>query len=626
MATPIFHRSQQRIYYFMVFLAAALGLLFFRLWQLQVLGGEKYQMYARTNRIRLIEEPAPRGQVMARGGEILVVNRPCFGIYAIPADLKDAPKTLSRLAAILDTPEEEFALKIGESRGVPYQPVLLKWNVDLKTVSLIEEQKIDLPGVIVRVQPMRIYSDGDFASHLLGYMGEISKEQLVKAEFKGYKRGDFIGQYGLERAFNQQLSGANGGLEIEVNALGREVRTLNHIIPKTGTSLRLTIDKRLQQAVERAMSGQKGAVVAIDPHSGEILALLSKPSYDPNMFAAKISVEDWQKITLDPWRPLYNRALMSQYPPGSVFKLITAAAALERGVATPETHFRCGGSFVLGGHEYKCWNKGGHGYPDLYHSITQSCNVYHYQLGLRAGIDEIARLAHELGLGEKVGVGVGDEAKGLVPTPQWKKKVQGGEWYGGNTVITAIGQGMISATPLQLANAVAAIANGGTLYRPTMVKSLEAEDGEVLQQFEPQIIRQVNISPETLAFLRKAMWGVVNDGGTGSKAHIPKIGVSGKTGTAQVVKITEARKRAAARGVISVRDHAWFVCFAPYDNPEVAMAVFVEHGGAGGQAAAPVAKQILQAYFAAKSTPPPSASEPETPLTGIEDGEEDWER
>lgn len=605
----------------MVFLlAAAFGGLFFRLWQLQVLGGEKYQMYSRTNRIRLIEEPAPRGQIMDRNGEMLVTNRPSFGVYAIPADLKDTAKTLSRLAVILDMSAEELQEKIAEGKMIPYQPMLLKWNVDKRMVVQIEEQKEDLPGVVVRVQPLRSYNSGDFAAHLLGYLGEIAKEQLVKAEFKSYKAGDLIGQMGLERAYNQQLRGLNGGVEIEVNALGREVRTLKHFNSKIGGTLHLTIDKRLQQAAERAMAGQKGAVVALDPNSGEILAMLSKPSFDPNRFSDRISVDDWQKLAQDPWHPMYNRVLMSQYPPGSVFKLITAAAALERGVATPHTVFNCGGKLVLGGHEYKCWNKGGHGNLDLYHSITQSCNVYHYQLGLRAGIDEIARVAKELGLGQAVGLGVGDEAKGLVPSPEWKKKAGGGEWYAGNTVITSIGQGMILATPLQLANAVAAIANGGTLYKPTVVKALETEDGEVLQEFEPQVIHQVNISSETLAFLRKAMWGVVNDGGTGSKAFIPKMGVSGKTGTAQVVKITEARKRAAARGVLSVRDHAWFVCFAPYENPQVAMVVFVEHGGAGGQTAAPLAKQILEAYFAIKS------KDKETPLPGVEDQEEDWER
>lgn len=594
-------------------------MLFFRLWQLQVLGKEKYQMYSRTSRIRLIEEPAPRGQIVDRQGEILVSNRPSFGVYAIPADLREAPRTLGRLSSILDTPLEELEEKVGEGKMIPYQPLPLKGDVDMETVAKIEEQKEDLPGIIVRVQPLRIYPGGDLASHLFGYLGEITKEQLVRNEYKNYKGGDLIGQYGLERAFNSQLHGINGGVEIEVNALGREVRTVNQFTPKIGAAVRLTIDKRLQRAAERAMTGQKGAVVAIDPDSGEILALLSKPSFNPNMFSSKVSVEDWQKMAQDPWRPMYNRALMSQYPPGSVFKLINAAAALESGAATPQTAFRCSGKFNLGSQEFKCWNKGGHGTVDLYHSITQSCNVYHYQLGLRTGIDEIARVAKELGLGAPVGLGIGDEAKGLVPTPEWKKKAYGGEWYSGNTVITSIGQGMILTTPLQLANAVAAIANGGTLYKPTVIKSLEAEDGEVLQQFEPQVIRQVNISAETLAFLRKAMWGVVNDGGTGSKAFIPKVGVSGKTGTAQVVKITEARKRAAARGVLSVRDHAWFVCFAPYEHPQVALVVFVEHGGAGGQAAAPIAKQILEAYLDIKKEPPASGSDKEAPVSGTED-------
>jgi penicillin-binding protein 2 len=400
-----------------------------------------------------------------------------------------------------------------------------------------------------------------------------------------------VGQAGVERLFDAFVRGINGREEIEVDARGRLVRLVDRLEPQSGFNLVLTLDAKLQHAAEKAFAGKRGAVVAMHPQTGEILVWVSRPSHDPNLFAQRLSRESWERLSTDPAHPLQNRPLQAQYAPGSILKLVVMAAGLDTGALTPGTTFTCPGYFTLGSVIFDDWEKGGHGRQDLMQAITNSCNVYFYQAALRTGVDAIGRVAREFGLGQKTGIAaVVDEAAGLVPTPAWKRKVLGESWYPGDTVITGIGQGMILVTPLQVVTMVAAIANGGTLHRPWMVKRVESWGGEVVAAYGPEPVRKVNLRPEIFEVLRQGMLRVVDEG-TGKAARVRGVQVAGKTGTAQVV-----RKEAGVSG--QTKDHGWFVAFAPYTNPEIAIVVIAEHAGFGGVAAAPVARAILEAAFA----------------------------
>jgi penicillin-binding protein 2 len=494
------------------------------------------------------------------------------------------------IAEALQMDPEVVAARLEEGRERPYQPLLLRKSIDERTLAAIEERKLDLPGISLRLRPARAYPAEGMAANLLGYVSEVSQAQLEREEFQDFRPGEHLGQAGIERRFDAFLRGIDGGEQLEVDARGRALRQLSRLDPRSGLNLVLTLDRRIQAAAEAAMRDKDGAVVVLHPGTGEVLALVSKPTYDPNLFAQRLTAEDWRRLIHDPKHPLQNRATQAQYPPGSVFKLITAMAALERGAITPDTRFLCGGSFSLGRFTFADWKKGGHGWLDLQGAIANSCNVYFYQAALKAGIDEIARVGREFGLGEPPGLGLGDEARGIMPTPAWKRQQQGDAWYPGNTVITGIGQGLVIASPMQLARMVAAIANGGILYRPWILKRVEALGGEVIEKYEPEIIRRVNIRPENLEVVRQGMLAVVNEG-TGGRSRIPGLAVAGKTGTAQVVRKEEAKRRK------DLKDHGWFVAFAPFENPQLAVVVLAENAGFGGQMAAPVAKAIFEAAF-----------------------------
>jgi penicillin-binding protein 2 len=578
--------------------------LLLRLWHLQVLEGKYFFALSTNNRIRVRPVEAPRGFILDRHREILVENRATFDVFITPEDVGRGEELVQIIAAVLDMDPEVVADRLAEGRERPYQPLLLRKSIDERTLAAIEERKLDLPGLSLRLRPVRAYPTEGMAANILGYVSEVSQAQLEREEFQDFRPGEHLGQAGIERRFDAFLRGIDGGEQLEVDARGRALRQISRLDSRSGLNLVLTLDKRIQAAAEEAMKDRDGAVVVLNPSSGEILALVSKPTYDPNLFAQRLTAEDWRRLIHDPKHPLQNRALQAQYPPGSVFKLITAMAGLERGTITPETRFHCGGSFTLGRFTFADWKKGGHGSLDLRGAIAQSCNVYFYQAALKAGIDEIARVGQEFGLGEAPGLGLGDEAKGIVPTPAWKKQHQGDGWYPGNTVITGIGQGMVIASPMQIARMVAAIANGGILYRPWIVKRVESLRGEVIEQYEPEIVRRVNIRPETLEVVRQGMLAVVN-GGTGGRSRVPGIAIAGKTGTAQVVRKEEAKRRK------DLKDHGWFAAFAPFDNPQVAVVVLAENAGFGGQVAAPVAKAVFEAAFRAPQTVRTAQSSPE---------------
>jgi len=586
--TPVI---QGRIHRTTLLVTVALLLLLMRFWYLQILEGRYYATLSTHNRLRLRLVEAPRGFILDRSGAVIVENRPSFSVYVIPDDVPDVDEAARAIGALLRQAPEEVAAKIRAGQTRPASPVLVAREVSEPTMVAIEERKMNLPGVSVRVHPTRAYLDGDVAAHLLGYVSEVSQEQLYQEEYRDFQPGETVGQTGVERLFDAFVRGINGREEIEVDARGRLVRLLDRLEPQSGFNLVLTLDAKLQNAAEKAFAGKRGAVVAMHPQTGEILVWVSRPSHDPNLFAQRLSRESWERLIADPAHPLQNRPLQAQYAPGSILKLVVMAAGLDTGALTPGTTFTCPGYFTLGAVTFDDWEKGGHGRQDLMQAITNSCNVYFYQAALKTGIDAIARVAREFGLGQKTGIAaVGDEATGLVPTPAWKRKVLGESWYPGDTVITGIGQGMILVTPLQIVTMVAAIANGGTLHRPWMVKRVESWGGEVVAAYGPEPVRKVNLRPEVLELLRQGMLRVVDEG-TGRAARVRGVQVAGKTGTAQVV-----RKEAGISG--QTRDHGWFVAFAPYTDPEIAIVVIAEHAGFGGVAAAPVARAVLEAAFA----------------------------
>ncbi len=563
--------------------------LLLRLWYLQILEGDRYFALSTNNRLRVRPVEAPRGFILDRNGEILVENRPTFDLYATLEDMTNPREVAAALAGILGVSAGEIEARLAEGRERPYQPLLLRKDLDERMMTAVEERKLDLSGISLRVRPVRAYPSGGIAANLLGYVSEVNQAQLQREEFQDFRPGENLGQAGVERRFDAFIRGIDGGEQLEVDARGRALRLVSRMEPRSGSNIFLTIDKRIQEAAEAAFAGKKGTVVAMNPATGEILAMVSRPSYDPNLFAQRLSGEEWQRIATDPSHPLQNRAFQAQYPPGSVFKLMVAIAGLESGALTPETKFNCPGHFYLGNVKFDDWKKGGHGTLDLRGAIVNSCNVYFYQAGLRVGIEEITRVSRAFGLGEPPGLGLGDEAKGHLPNPQPRRRGQPG-WSAGNTVVASIGQGLVVTSPMQLLAMVSAIANGGTIYRPWVVKKIAALSGEVLDEYEPEAIRQIPIKPETLAFIRQAMLGVVNEG-TGGRAKVPGIPIGGKTGTAQVVRKGEGK------GQPELKDHGWFVSFAPVDNPQIAVVVLVENGGFGGFVAAPVAKAVYEAAF-----------------------------
>ncbi len=579
---------QKRIKVAAFLISGGILILLLRLWGLQILEGDRLLLLSINNRLRIRPVEAPRGLILDRNGKLMVENRASFDLYATPEDIPDIKEITHRLAEILKVSPEELAQRLSQRQALPAQPALLRKGIDEQTVMAIEEQKIDLPGVGLRVRPVRAYPTGGAAATLLGYVTEVSHAQLESKEFRDFRPGETMGQAGIERRYDAFIRGIDGGEQIEVDARGKVIRLVQRVEPRSGFNLYLTLDTRLQRIAEESFRSRSGALVAINPSSGEILAMVSKPSYDPNQFSQRMTPEQWRMLASDPKHPMQNRGLQGQYAPGSIFKLVTALAALEKGAIGPDTKFSCNGSFSLGSHLFHDWKKGGHGTLNLRQGIANSCNIYFYNTALKTGIEEIARVARELGLGAPPGIGLGDEAKGVIPSAEARTRGPGG-WYPGNTVMAGIGQGMITATPMQVLMMVSAIANGGTIYRPWVVRRVETLDRELIEEYGPEIVRKVNIDPDNLAIVREGMQAVVSEG-TGGRARIPGLAVAGKTGTAQVV-----RNSGPLRG--DHRDHAWFVAFAPADDPQIAVVVLAEHAGFGGSVAAPIAKSVLEAWF-----------------------------
>ena len=589
-------RRRARLLY--VILALAFIGLVSRLAFLQIVSGERYTFLSENNRVRIKRVAGTRGMVFDRQGQLLVDSRPSFDLIFVPEDATDPRDTLRLLADYLKRDEKEL-LKIfedGKARAA-FDEMVLGRDIDWSAVVAVETHQLDLPGVSLRVRPRRSYVDGPMAAHVLGYLGEINQRQLKTLQPRGYVLGDEIGQAGLERRWEELLRGQSGGQQVEVDALGRRVRVLHEVTDVPGHTVYLTLDRQLQAAAYEALKGKEGTLVAVDVSSGAILALVSTPAFDPNIFARGIKSEEWNSLIKDRLRPLNNRATQGQYPPGSTFKIIMAIAGLEEGVVQPESSIQDPGFFPFGNRQFRDWKKGGHGSVNLHKAIVESCDTYFYQLGPKLGVDRIAKWARAFGLGEKTGIALDDERTGTIPDTEWKRRRFRQPWFPGETVSVAIGQGYVTVTPLQMANMMAAVANGGKLYRPFVVQKVESLDGATTQEYGPQLIRTITMKPDTLQRVRKALADVVHGpGGTGGAARTPVISVAGKTGTAQVIEMKGAYLKSEQLSYFN-RDHAWFVAYAPVDKPRIAVAVLVEHGGHGGEAAAPVAKKVFEKFM-----------------------------
>lgn len=590
--------SKQRILVISFVVGAIFFLLLLRLWHLQILSADDYRSMSENNRLRFVPVAASRGAIMDRGGKVLVSNRPSFSLAVVPQEVKDKDSLFDRLAKLLGLDRSELDDRWNKIKGrAKYYPIVLASNISRDQVEIIEENRLRLPGVEIEMKPVREYSSDLLAAHLLGYIGEVSEDEMNKKGFEEYNPGDYIGKNGIERSWELELHGNDGGRQLEVDARGRVLRTISESYPTVGNSVVLTIDAALQKQTEKAFGDQAGAAVAMDVNTGEVLAFVSYPSFDPALFSGKLPADVWKSYLDDKRHPLENKALTGQYPPGSTFKIITALAGLEEGKITENSSVNCNGSYELGGSTFKCWNKHGHGSTSLKKSLRESCDVYYYQLGEHLGVDLIAKTAQKFMLGSPMGIGLSNEKPGLIPTAEWKQKRFGKRWYHGETLPVAIGQGYVLMTPIQMASMIATVANEGTVYRPYLVKRIVDTDGKTLKEFKPEVMGRTGISPANFRLVKQGLFSVVNDpGGTGSSARLYDVRVAGKTGTSQVVKMRDSKRETQYQ----FRDHALFVAFAPYDKPEIAIAVIVEHGEHGGSAAGPIAGRMLRAYFDGK--------------------------
>ena len=564
-------------------LVAIVLLLLTGFWQLQVVRSDYYTDLAERNTIRTLPLMAPRGMILDREGRVLVDHQPSFSVILIREHAQQIRESLPAIArglnldpAALEQRLEEFAA------APPYQPIVLKDDATLADIAFVEAHRTDLPELELLLMYRRRYLSNGFGAHLFGYVGEASQREIASS---GYALGDVIGKMGLERYYNKILMGDNGQRRVIVDSRGKEVEKLDQKKPVPGRPITLTIDYDLQLAAEQAMEGRQGALVALDPRTGDILAFVSRPSFDPALFATRISAEQWNSLTQDPTKPLLNRVIQAQLSPGSVFKVVVATAALEEGFFDRPFTIRCPGYAEHYGRVFRCWRPEGHGVMDLHSAIVNSCDVFFYQVGRQLGIDRIARYARALGLGSPTGVDLPGEESGLIPSPEWKQRTRHQPWWAGETISVAVGQGPVLITPLQLAYVVGGIASGGVFAQPRLV----------LEPGSEPVIRRVPLRPETITRLTDALWGVVNEGGTGAPARLADVDLAGKTGTAQLVGY-DTIKRLGGRQSRTLVENAWFVGLAPRRNPEIVVAVLLEHGEHGASAA-PLARDVIKAYY-----------------------------
>jgi penicillin-binding protein 2 len=589
-------------------MATAFAALAVGFWYFQIAKYTEFRDIADSQYMQRVPLPAPRGLVLDRHGAVLIENQNSWNIVLMRERVKDIDATLQRLADATGVDVTQFREIVERRKKEPsYRPVVLIPNATFAQVAAVRARSLELPGIEEQDVPTRRYRDNK-AGHLFGYVGEVSDLQLARADYKDLAPGAIIGQAGIEQAYNDLLMGIEGRKDVIVNSRGREIVELGTRQPVEGTRLQLTIDADLQRAAADGFRhvDSNGAAVILDPRSGEVLSLLSLPSYDPNDFAVGIKAATWKSLLTDRLLPMTNRALQGTYSPGSTFKIVVAVAAMEEKVATPNFRVHCGGGASFYGNYFQCWRAGGHGTVDMRRALEQSCNVYFYTLGNMLGVDRIHKWATAMGLGVPSGVGLPNELTGLVPSSEWKRRVMKDRWYPGETISVAIGQGQVNVTPMQLAVMAMTAGNGGTRHTPHLVKAID--EGQGWKPVPPPAPKSsVRMQESTLKALHDGLWLVVNGAGTARGASLPGRDVAGKTGTAQVISLSKAD---AARSKMDVRHHRWFVFFAPRDKPEIAGVIFAEHAGADSKAV-PVARHIIETYFAKKEGKPlPSLVKP----------------
>lgn len=613
---------QDRFRYLYAILVIMATILFLRLWYLQILKGEEFKQFAEENRLKKIKIEAPRGMVFDRNRNILLDNHPTFNVTITPqyfraATLEQRDATIHKLAKITkSTPKSIQDALIKARRQPSFQPVIVKKNLSMDEVSLIEMEKLTMPGVEVATGIRRTNVNGLIGSHLLGYISEVDSDELPKINKNAerpYTQGDAVGKSGLEKQWENVLRGIDGIEYVEVDAYGRKKvqnergsgNVVGEIPPKAaipGKNIVLTIDEDLQKvaAEEFQKTGLTGAAVAIDPNNGEILSMLSWPSFDSTEFSVDIKPEYWKALSTNEDKPLRDKTIQDHYSPGSTFKIVSALAGLEEGLINEHTVTNFGGSFMFGSRAFHDWKKEGHGPTDVIRSLYRSVDTFYYKLATRLDIDTLARYARDLGFGKRTGIALPGEIPGLMGNSEWKKRVYKTEWFPGETLSVIIGQGQVDATPLQLANMMAGVANGGTLYKPRLLKYVEGQDGSILEKSEPEILHQTKWSSHNLDLVKKGLRAVLQkEDGTAHQNWTPGIDAAGKTGSAQVVRYTDETrfKGNCASWPRRFRIHGLFVAFAPVDDPKIAVAVIAEHSCGGTIGAAPMAMAMIKKYL-----------------------------
>ncbi|HEY3426028.1 MAG TPA: penicillin-binding protein 2 [Negativicutes bacterium] len=585
----------------------AVGVIVFlivRLGWLQLLQGPQYKKIAEENRIHQSIIQAPRGTMYDRNGAILVSNRPSFAISILPYEYTNPRDATPILSEITGVPTEQIETMLQQSEELMFTPIVIKRDVDDTMMARIEERKYYLPGVVIEAVPVRQYVYQQLAAHVFGYLGNISEAEYAKRREQGYRSNDLIGKEGLEREWEEVLRGVDGGSQVEVNALGEEIKIVGEKHAIAGKGLVLTLDANLQKVVEDALETQiiesrkvgepakGGSVVVLDVHTGGVLALASSPTFDPNAFASGISTREWNALINDKNNPLTNKVIQSSYPPASVFKIITTAAALDMGYTNTTEIFEDRGVYVLEGWSFYGWDTSGLGRLNIVDALTWSSDPVFYELGHRLGIDNLASYALTFGLGQVTGIKLQGEEKGLVPTEQWKMDTYGESWYPGETLIAAIGQGYYLVTPLQQALLLMAVANEGIVYRPMLVDKVLTPDGSMIEKYQPEVLRTIYLRPEIWETIHKGLISVTSKGTAASVMQGLSPAIAGKTGSAET-----------GRGTT----HSWFACYAPADKPEIVVTALVEDGGESGVAAGPIVRKVIEYYFSNKQAAAPTS-------------------
>ena len=586
---------------------AVFALLATAYWYIQISRGEYYFTLSEYNRLRSVKVMAPRGYVLDRRGSVLVENEPAYNLQLYRREAKDLPSTIDLAARVLQVPREQIQARVRRGlRDPEFLPISVAENLGIGEVASIEARAPEHPEFAITVSQRRLYKRGVSAAHALGYLSEVSPEQIAKSGETTYRVGDWVGQKGIEESYERLLAGTHGERHVIVDSHGREIAEEARIDARPGENLFLTLDLDLQQVAEDFFRDKVGSCVALNPKTGEILVLVSSPSYDPNWFTRRVTRKEWDGLVSDPHHPLQNRAIQNQFSPGSVFKVFEAYGALAKGLVNPDEKVFCPGYATYYGRTFQCHNKKGHGWVALRDAIKVSCDVYFYNLGHRLGVDRIAEIARGFGMGEITGVDLAYEKSGNVPSEEWARTKRGARWYPSETISVAIGQGPLLVTPIQIARALSGLVEGGKLPTPHLFYASQDPATQAKLRYKAETRQGLPLDADKAAIVKNGMWAVMNEpGGTGYAQRVPGLNTAGKTGTVQVVGRETNEGRAKSK---RIEDHAWFAGFAPVEDPQIVVVVFVENGGHGGAVAAPLAKAIFEKRFGRTPAPPPAAS------------------